>query len=549
MLKPKFLILLFFFFAGGFQIQSQEFTLKVVTSPEVKIDLPDYSQKFTKSENLKKEVYIYGVKLQKMGFLNSKLDSLVHNDKLFTAYFSLGKRTEELLLLVRIEDQAYLPSYLNRRDSIQIPFEKTEELLGDITTNLEAKGQAFSKVSLKNLQMQKGGLTASLSITNQQARKIDTLIIKGYTEFPQKFIKRYLSPTKGSVFSQKQLDLISRKVNALSFVNQTKFPEALFTKDSTKIYVYMSRKETSSIDANINFTGSESESIQFNGLVDLQLNNIFNKGSRIALFWNAAGNQREELRFSTSVPYIYGGKFSPAISFSLFKQDSTFINTKLNIDVKYPLSDAFQVGLNYTTESSTDLINQSQSISSFSNNFFGISSNYLQLNQVGFFPRKFETNVHLLFGNRNAGGSSSSQIKFTFDASYLWELNPRNFISLKNSTGFLNSDAFFDNELFRIGGINSIRGFNDQSIFTDRFTIMNLEYRFLTNNSSYFFTITDYANARVNLNGETFMGLGLGYFFTVKNSQFNLGAALGKTSNQNFNFSDTQLLISWKNFF
>ncbi len=550
MLKQKFLLIIFFFLAIAFQVQSQDFSLKITTSPETDTKLPAYSKTFKDSISLKKEVYIYGAKLQKIGFFNSRLDSLTSNSRKFTAYYALGERTKEILVLIAKEDRAYLPAYIaDKKDSIRIPIVILEKFLNDVSATLEDSGQAFSKVRLKKFRKKEGTLIASLSITTNQTRKIDTLVIKGYPEFPEKFIKRYLNQDKPRIFSQKELDIISRKVNALSFVSQTKFPEALFTKDSTKVYIYMTRKETSSIDANINFTGSESESIQFNGLVDLQLNNIFNKGSRIALFWNAAGNQREELKFSTSIPYIYSSKFSPSISFSLFKQDSTFINTKLNIDVKYPLSDTFQVGLNYTTESSTDLINQSQNITSFSNNFFGISSSYLQLNPTGFFPKKFDTNLQLLFGNRNTGNTRSNQLKFRFEAAYLWELNPRNFISLKNSTGLLNSDAFFDNELFRIGGINSIRGFNDQSIFTDRFTVMNLEYRFVTNNDSYFYTITDYANARVNLNGETFLGLGLGYFFTVKNSQFNLGAALGKTSNQNFNFSDTQLLISWKNFF
>ena len=47
---------------------------------------------------------------------------------------------------------------------------------------------------------------------------------------------------------------------------------------------------------------------------------------------------------------------------------------------------------------------------------------------------------------------------------YIFNLNYKNSIYLKNSTQLLNSENYLTNELFRFGGINSIRGFNENSI-------------------------------------------------------------------------------------
>ncbi len=42
------------------------------------------------------------------------------------------------------------------------------------------------------------------------------------------------------------------------------------------------------------------------------------------------------------------------------------------------------------------------------------------------------------------------------------------------------------NELFRIGGYNSLRGFNEQSLFTDFYAFGGVEYRYLVSNQAFF---------------------------------------------------------------
>jgi len=84
----------------------------------------------------------------------------------------------------------------------------------------------------------------------------------------------------------------------------------------------------------------------------------------------------------------------------------------------------------------------------------------------------------------------------------------------------LNSDQYFTNELFRIGGVNSIRGFNEQSIFTKNYSYFNFEYRFLASTTSYFYTITDLGFIKTTEN-ESILGLGLGYLFINNQSKIN----------------------------
>lgn len=546
--KKYFSIFLLLFFA--IKISSQEYSLNIILNPSIELKSISYKKSFSDSITLKNEIRNYSNKLQEIGFFSNRIEKIIRIDKKFEVYINIGQRIEQVVISISKDQQEYLKN-INKDDpsKIELRPEELKNFLASISVDLESKGQSFSKVQLANIKVEQKKLIADLVLNIERKRIINNIIVKGYDDFPEKFLKNHFTKIGATRFSKEQLGIISQKTKSLRFIKETKSPEVLFKKDSTEIYLYITPNSNNSIDANLNFNGDNTGGVVFNGLVDLQLENIFKKGNRYSLFWNAVGNIRQELKFNISIPYIYRSKITPEISFGLFKQDSTFINTKFNVGLNYPITPDLQVGLDYISESSNNLENNLNTISNYTSNFFGINTKYQKLGNNDLFPKIFSASVGVLLGKRKATQIVSNQIKANFNLHYLWELNQRNFIYIANRSAILNSDNLFENELFRIGGINSIRGFNDQSIFTDRFTQFTVEYRFLTNKEAYFFTITDFANARVNLNATSFLGLGLGYQFKVQNSNISFGVATGKSGDSAFDIKDAQFLLNWRNFF
>ena len=136
-------------------------------------------------------------------------------------------------------------------------------------------------------------------------------------------------------------------------------------------------------------------------------------------------------------------------------------------------------------------------------------------------------------------------MKFLFNAYYLYPINQKNYVFVRNSSGFLNSDNYFENELYRIGGINNLRGVNEESIFASSYTIFNVEYRFKPNSSSYFYSITDFSYSENKLIRENtnVISLGLGYAFRTKAGLLNLSYAIGKFDNSPFTFDNSKVHI------
>jgi hemolysin activation/secretion protein len=131
----------------------------------------------------------------------------------------------------------------------------------------------------------------------------------------------------------------------------------------------------------------------------------------------------------------------------------------------------------------------------------------------------------------------------------LLDLNRKNSIYFRNETGILNSTNYFDNELYRIGGNNSIRGFNEQSIFVKKYLLQNIEFRYQTSKSSYMYTITDLALISTTNSKEKLYSFGLGYLFNSNNSQINISTAVGTNTKNPLDIKNTQFFVNWVNFF
>lgn len=488
--------------------------------------------------------------LKNIGYFTNTIHKIEKNNKNYTVFFNLNDKIEKATIKIDDTSKIYLEKIEIKNGTFSIPIGKLQNTLTSISTRLDTEGKSFSKVQLKNIRINNKTLFADLSISPSKKRTINKVIIKGYENFPTSYLKNYFNIKPNLLFSQQKIKEISKATNSLPFVSEIKPSEVLFTKDTTLLYMYLKKQQNNSFDGIVNFASKENGDVLFNGNIDLKLNNILNTGESFELFWNSIGEEKQEFKVSTEIPYIFNTKFSPQISFSIYKQDSTFLNTKFDSKVFYNINTKAKLGFTYNSESSENLKeNINNNINSFSNYFVGLQFEYRNPKNDFFFNDDFYLKINPSLGKRKITFNSTHQFKIEATVSYIYDLDARNSIYIKNKTGYLNSDSFIDNELFRIGGANSIRGFNEQSIFTTNYTYFNLEYRLLTSEKSYLYTITDLGNLKINSKTEKIIGIGIGYLFNIKNSYIKLSTAIGKKSSQNFNFKESKLIISWKNNF
>ena len=536
-------------------ISSQELSLKITSANEKEINVLskiEYLKKHKDTTSLNSEIIRISNYLKKIGYFTNTVNEIKKENKKHTVFYSLNKKIENAIIKVNSESKVYLENFKIKNNTISTPISDLQSTLYTISEKLEKQGKSFSKVQLKNINIIDKTLFANLFINQSKKRVVNKIIIKGYENFPKSYLKNYFNIKPNTIINHHKIKEISKTSKNLHFIKEIKSPEILFTKDSTLIYLYLNKKKNNSFEGIVNFASKENGDVLFNGNINLSLNNILDTGEKFELFWNSIGEEKQEFKLSTEIPYIFNSKFTPQISFSIYKQDSTFLSTKFNSKLFYDINNKTRFSLTYTSESSENLnknLDNNNKIKTFSNYFIGFQFEYkLQKNDF-FLNDKFSLEVNPTLGKRKTDNESSNQFKIETSTSYIWDLNIRNSIYIKNRIGYLSSDTLINNELFRIGGANSIRGFNEQSLITNNYNYFNLEYRYLTSKKSFIYTITDIGKIKVNSKNENILGLGIGYFFTANKSLINISTSLTKTKSQTTDFNALKLNIIWKNTF
>src|SRR5690606_24903705 len=161
--------------------------------------------------------------------------------------------------------------------------------------------------------------------------------------------------------------------------------------------------------------------------------------------------------------------------------------TTVNQSVKlhYQLTPKHKIYSGLTSSKSNNLSNNNPSnfISDLHARYFTIAYQFinLQLNNV-LFPINSSFYVETNLGRRTSTAIAERQTQLTLNTYKIFSFNSKNSIFIRLDGKTLISNTYFENELLRLGGINSIRGFEENSLLADTYGIMNAEYRYqLTN--------------------------------------------------------------------
>jgi hypothetical protein len=553
-MKKLFVLLLFFCFQLSF---SQQFKMIVEGSnaAETKIiDSIGFIKKHINVASIVKEQKSLEQKLQYKGyFQNELLLQTKLNDSIFFFKYSLKNKVQLIHIYIGTNSEEEKQLLNLENDSIKLSIEEVETFMQNKISLLEKKGYSLAKLKLTDYNQVDNYLQAKLVLDLNQKRTLTNIVIEGYEKFPYGIKKAILKKAIRLDFNQDNVSKIYKDFNELRFVTQTKYPEILFTKDSTKVYVYLEKAKPNKFDGFIGFANDEKSNLRFNGYLDLQLQNILNSGEKLNLFWKNDGKQQSSFNLGTEIPYMFKSPFGIKADLKIFKQDSTFQNTKTDLNLGYYFKYNSKVYLGYQKTTSVDIQNvNSFSINDFTNTFITSTFDYIDFNNDDLiFLEKTKFNIKLGTGNRTISSLKTNQFFGQLNLSHNLYLNKKNIVNIKNESFYLQSDDYIINELHRFGGINSIRGFSENSLQANVYSGILTEYRYMMAPSIYVHSIIDYGyfqDKTSNLSGNL-LGLGFGFGLFTKNGLFNFIYANGSTNDQTIKLSNSIVHVSFKTYF
>ena len=547
-------LLIFILLFAFFKTNAQTLNLKIEgrTDTETKvIDSVSYKKLHDNVKSINTEADLLSGKLTRMGYLeNNLLTSLKTNDSTFVYQYTLGSKTNSIQIYTTEISPDIKQLIGITKDTLILPIEAVEGFMTAGVTSLERKGYSLSSMQLVNYHATNKTLQATLKVKTEKKRLLNDIVIEGYKKFPEGIRKNIARQYKGKTFNQDNLQRIYNDFSALRFITQLRYPEILFKQDTTKVYVYLDKANANAFDGFIGFSNDDENKVRFNGYVDLALNNVLNTGEKFNLFWKSDGNKQTTFNASLELPYIFKSPIGIKGSLRIFKQDSTFQNTVTDLNIGYYFSYNSKVFGGIQQSQSVDIQNlNSSTLSDYSNSFYTSTYEFTSYNLDDFlFPEKTILTAKAGTGKRDSKTGDSNQYFAQLNFSHNMYLNRRNIINIKSQSYYLNSNTYIINELYRFGGINSIRGFNENSLQANLLTAVMAEYRYVLASNMYVHSITDYGYFQDETSGtkNNLLGLGFGFGLFTKTGLFNIIYANGNTKDQQIKLSNSIIHISFK---
>jgi len=481
------------------------------------------------------------------------LDSLSKNHFIFTELKNVkkvGLRTE----IYYDKGQNFNEAFVQLSDSLssELKIEKQfytknlDSLKKEINKKYIDQGFAFSRIQSKYLGKQNGKQKVELTVVKDQKRLIDGFVIKGYEKVPSRFVKNIEKEFRGKKYDEKNLLAINRSLQNHTFVSLERPPQTLFTRDSTNIYLFLQKKKVNSFDGIVGFGNDKSEKFTFNGTLNLNFKNIFNGFESISLFWQRNPDRGQTFDLQTDIPYLFKSNVGVNMNLNIYRQDSTYANVKILPAVYYHLNNRQKIGLRGTFETSTVMDSLYIQGKDYSKKGIGIWYDYTEPTEIELFLYKtrIRAEADLLSTHYSKEEITAGQTRYFLLAERNFYLGGRHYLNIKGESALLNSEnELSTNELLRFGGWNSMRGFNEESLFADFYYYGKAEYRYLVSNQAFFDTFLQYgelSSKALGLRPKLYsFGLGFNFFLPIGLMSFQISN--GSEFGNEIRFSDTKI--------
>ncbi|GAA4948747.1 membrane protein [Algibacter agarivorans] len=529
---------------------NSEFETTVIDSLNYLTNHKDYASIKFEVDSLQKTLF-------KMGYIENELKNIIRiNDTTFYSQIHLKKKFNTIYIYYNKKDvDASVLNFISKHVSdnyFELECSEIENALKYINSKISEKGLPFSKLRLTDIKIKDLlNLEAHLIVdSSEQKRIINDIVIKGYEKFPRSYLKHFLKIKPSQVFDLNKIQNKTEQLNSLNFAKEIKSPEVLFSKDSTRLYIYLEKAKSNSFDGFLGFgTNDETNKLEFDGYLNLNLTNNLNFGESFRLLYKSDENDQKTFEVDASLPYLFKSPIGVDLLLRIFKRDSSFTTVNQSAKLYYQINAKHKIYAGIVSTESNNLLkeNSTTSIADYKTQYYTLAYQYLKPQSYNvLFPIKSKVYLETAFGDRKSSNTLEKQSQLTIDALKIFNLNKKNSIYLRLNGSNLISDTYFENELLRFGGINSIRGFEENSLFASLYGLINTEYRFQLNNSIYIHSIIDaaYFENKASNTKEKLFGYGFGFGILTKAGLFKFNYANGKTENTQFKLSNSKIHLS-----
>jgi outer membrane translocation and assembly module TamA len=516
------------------------------------------------------------------GFLLCNLDSvdLQGEDSRAEAWIYVGKKYKwEGIALESVSGD---PAELESLDTYKwlgkdVSTSRLEKSIRNFLRDKQNKGYPFASIGIDSIKVLDSKIKANLRYEAGPLILYDSLNLNGDAVVKKNFLSAYIGTPVGSPYSQEVINDIPNRLGSIDFLTLAEPPIITFQNEEARINLLLEREKANRFDAIIGFLPNENGSgnLLITGAADLYLTNLFQSGKQLEFHWNHLQKETQTLSLGYKHPNLFLSPLGLDAYLYLYKQDTSFLNRKIMLSFNYRTGAWGSVSLHTRWESSR-LISTRQyedattlpDLADFNVSYLGLGFTNLPETGLGIgLLKKWGLMLEVDIGSKtiveNPGlgeelyaGLDMESLQFSgrfgLEGIYALSSGPLALYG-RLSTGLLKNDQLFLNDLFRLGGLNSLRGFNEYTFYASEYIIGTIEARAYFNRTSNLFAFFDMGHLSYEISNSSFednpFGTGMGLRINTDGGVFSFVYALGKSNEQPLSLRYSKIHFGYKAIF
>lgn len=468
-------------------------------------------------------------------YFQIKVQKVEQEDSTITVYFDKGLDFKRI--------KVFPSKDLQGENNLPAEFitENLDSLRLQIAKSYSAKGYPFNRVKATFQGFRNNLPTVTINIEKGQERTIDAIVMRGYEKIAPRFVRNLQKTYRGKTADKRTLS----KLN-LALANHPNFsldrnPEILYTKNSTEVYLFINKKSSNSFDGIVGFGNDEAGKFSFNGNLNVSLQNVFNRFENISVSWQRTPQRAQQFDLQTDFPYLFNTNVGANFRFNIFRQDSSFATASAKPVLYYNLGTKHKIGLSATYETSAQA-GISESSADFTRRGGGFWYRYFDVSPIEIFEHKTVLTTEFSLMNSSYGdGIKYPQQHFLVKGGHNINISKKHFVYLNGAAAAMFADkTLLSNEMLRIGGWNSLRGFGEESLLAKSYFFGGPEYRFLVNDKAFFDAFVQ-AGQITNEKKFGVYSFGAGFNMVVPIGLMSFQLSNGNTFNSPLSFAQTKI--------
>lgn len=553
------------------------FSLQVQWTDSVtKQRLPSYPHTFKTSWQRDKALEHYLFRLYDDGYLAASIDSTSGDSLHRVAWLYRGQP----YTWINIGQGNVQDNFLGRSGYRQklfyhepLRFDRVQRLEQKLLQQYENNGYPFARIRLQDVTVKDATVNATLHADTGPLVRIDSIVTEGKGRIAPAYLYSYLGIRPGKPYNEAAVRNIESRLKGLPFLAPAQKPIVEFRDDKAIIRLVLDKRNANQFYGVLGIVPQSdlNGGVLITGDVKLRLHNLLKRGELLDVQWQRLQTATQNLKVMAQYPFLFNTPIGLEGKFDFFRVDTAFFTINLQASVMYLMQGIDYVKLYYNFQTSRKVLPEDgqatmTGLANTDMHSYGLGFQRERLD-YRFNPRKgYWLQFNGAIGTKNILATPQDTINPVDSLTALtvqgnltgsvdgfipiWKFFT---IRLAGKAGWQINPYLFRNELYRIGGLRTVRGFDEESIYCSMYAFGSLEFRYLFDENSYVNIFADAGYYERGLRNEYFAsymaGFGAGLTFATKIGSFTVNYALGTQRNSPIDFRRSKIHFGYVNYF